>query len=84
MKKVFGAFEQNTSLRAEHEICPANKLLTTANYFLLNTDEHEKFSANKLENANCIFIFVNREHFMLSRVEHKKCSITSGPECSLN
>ena len=38
---------------AEHEIFHANlKLLTIANYFLLNLVEHENFSANKYENAN--------------------------------
>ena len=37
---------------AEHEICPANELLTIANAFLLNIAQHEKYSANKYENAN--------------------------------
>ena len=36
--------------------------------FLLNIAEYENFSANKCENANFvgIFIFVDRENFMLS------------------
>ena len=42
---------------AEHEICPANKLLTIANSFLLNIVEHENFSANKYENANYCWHF---------------------------
>ena len=39
---------------AEHEICPANKSQITDNckFFLAKLAEHEKFSANKYENAN--------------------------------
>ena len=56
------------------------RLVTIANSFLLNIAEHENFSANKYENANfCwqptfvgIFIFIRRENFMLSWVEHEK------------
>ena len=33
------------------------KLLTMPNYFLLNKDEHENFSANKYENANYCWHF---------------------------
>ena len=29
-------------------------------FFMLNSAEHEIFSANKYENANGIFIFINR------------------------
>ena len=50
------------------------KLPTTANSFLLNLAEHEKFSANKYENANHCW-----EKFMLSWVEHEKDFITSEP-----
>ena len=52
-------------------------LLTIANSFLLNIAEHEIFSANKYENANFvgIFIFISRENFMLSSVEHEKSFI---------
>ena len=56
------------------------ELLTIANYFLLNIAEHENFSANKYENAVGIFIFISRENFMLSGVEHEKRFITSGPD----
>ena len=36
---------------------------------MLNSAEHETFSANKCENANFgIFIFISREIFMLSYV----------------
>ena len=62
------------------------KLLTIANSFLLNIAEHENFSANKYENANPIvgiFIFISRENFMLSWVEHEKSFITSRPGISI-
>ena len=44
---------------AEHEICLLIniKLLTIANSFLRNIAEHENFSANKYENANCCWHF---------------------------
>ena len=54
------------------------KLPTAANSFLLNITEHGIFSANKYENG--ILIFISGENFMLSRVEHEKSFITSGPE----
>ena len=61
---------------AEHKIYPANiKLLIFENSFLLNIGEHENFPANEYE----IFIFISRENFMLSWVEHEKSFITSGP-----
>ena len=50
---------------AEHETCPVNKLLTIANYFLLNIAEHENVSANKYENAN---IIISREIVMLIHI----------------
>ena len=57
------------------------KLLTIANSFLLNIDEHENFFANmKIPTIVGIFIFISRENFMLSWVEHEKCFITSGPD----
>ena len=59
------------------------KLQKIANYFLLNIAEHENFSAYKYENANYIvgiFIFISREIFMLSGVEHEKRFITLGPD----
>ena len=48
---------------------------------MLNIAEYENFFANKYENANFvgIFIFISRENFMLSWVEHEKIFITSGP-----
>ena len=43
------------------------KLFIIANPFLLNIADHEKFSANKYENANNgIFIFISRENFIFS------------------
>ena len=50
------------------------KLLSNANSFLLNIAEHEIFSA-----VVGIFIFISRENFMLSRVEHENSFITSSP-----
>ena len=53
----------------EHEISLLIifKLLTVANFFLLNIAKHENFSANKYENVIVgIFIFISREEFMLS------------------
>ena len=41
---------------------------------MLNSIEHEIFSANKYENANLvgIFIFISRENFMLSYVQQER------------
>ena len=55
------------------------RLLTIAKSFLLNIAEHVNCSANKYENVG-IFIFISRENFMLSWVEHKKIFITSGTD----
>ena len=52
------------------------KLLKILNSFLLNIAEHEIFSGNKYENIG-IFIFISRDIFMLSCVEHEKSFITS-------
>ena len=46
------------------------KLLTIANSFFLCIAEHENFSANKYKND--IFMFISRENFMLSWLEHEK------------
>ena len=54
------------------------KLLTIENSFLLNFAEHENFSANKYEIVG-VFIFISRENFTLSWVEHEKSFITLGP-----
>ena len=67
---------------ADHEIYPANKsqIINIANSFLLNIAEHENFSANmKMPTVVGIFIFISRENFMLSCVEHEKGFLTSGP-----
>ena len=48
------------------------KLLTIANSFVLKIAEHENVSANmKMPTIYGIFIFVSRENFMLSWVEHE-------------
>ena len=57
------------------------KLLAMPNSLLLNIAEHENFSANKYENANYSLVFISRENFMLSWVEHENSFITSGPDC---
>ena len=54
------------------------KLLLIANSFLLNMAKHEKFFANKYENAYYylhFFIFVSSENLMLSRVEYEQSVI---------
>ena len=58
---------------AEHEICPAYKFQITniANSFLLNIAKHEQNSANN-ENVVGIFIFISRENFKLSWIDHEK------------
>ena len=67
-KKIF--FSCSTQLSMKFILLITLKLLTIVNSFLLNIAEHENFSANKYENAN-FFIFISRENFMLSWVEHE-------------
>ena len=76
--KVIKLFSCSTQLSMKFVLLINLKLLTIANFFLINIAEHENFSANKYENAN-FFIFISRENFMLSRVEHEKSFITLGP-----
>ena len=58
------------------------KLLTNANFFLLNTTEQQNFSANKYENANyCLHFHIYQQrkfHAQLSWA-WKKTFIDSGP-----
>ena len=70
---------------AENEVCPANKSQIKnfiANYFSLNNAGHEHFPAinMKMPTIVGIFIYISREIFMLSRVEHEKSFITSGQD----
>ena len=60
------------------------KLLIIETFFLLNIAEHEHFSANKYENANLYwnFIFISKEYFRLSWVQHENSFIYSGPGLS--
>ena len=46
---------------------------------MLNSAEHEIFSANKYENANKvgIFICISRENFMLSYIKQERFAIVS-------
>ena len=62
--KFIKLFSCSTQLSTKFFMLINLKLLTMPNYFLLNIAEHENFSANKYENANCSFI--SRENFMLS------------------
>ena len=55
------------------------KLLTMPNTFLLNIAEYENFSTYIYEMQTIIGIFIIRENFMLSWVEHEKSFTTSGP-----
>ena len=76
--KVIKLFSCSTQLSMKFVLLINLKLLTIANFFLINIAEHENFSANKYENA-IIFIFISSENFMLSWVEHEKSFITLGP-----
>ena len=61
---------------AVHEICDILlinlKLLTIAKSVLLNLAEHENFSANECENANCIFIFISGKNSCSAELSMKK------------
>ena len=50
--EVINIFSCSTQLSMNLFMLINHKLLTIANYFLLNIDEHGNFSANKYENAN--------------------------------
>ena len=50
--EVIKLFSCSTQLSMKFVLLMNIKLLTIANSFLRNIDEHEKFSANKYENAN--------------------------------
>ena len=76
--RAYGEITGPTQLSIKFVLLINLKLLAIANSFLLNIAEQEHFSANKYENVN-IFIFISRENFMLSCVEHEKSFITSGP-----
>ena len=82
--EVIEVFSCSTHLSRKFVLLINLKLLIIPNFFLLNIAEHEISSGNKYENANnsWIFIFISRENFMLSWVEHEKSFITSGPECT--
>ena len=68
---------------------PTDALTLTVLTELLNSKppNHKEYciSANKYENATIagIFIFISRENFMLSWVEHEKSFINSGPGFAL-
>ena len=51
--EVTKLFSCETRLSMKFVLLTNFKLLTIANSFLLNIAEHENFSANKYENANC-------------------------------
>ena len=55
--EVIKLFSCSTLLSTKFVLLINLKLLTIANYFLLNIAEHENFSANKYENANYCWHF---------------------------
>ena len=55
--RIYKPFSCSTQLSMQFVLLINLKLLTTANSFLLNITEHENFSANKYENANCCWHF---------------------------
>ena len=77
--EVIKRFSCSTQLSMKFVQLKNLKLLTIANSFLLNIVEHEIFSANKYENVVGIFIFISRENFMFSWIEHEKKITTSEP-----
>ena len=78
--EVLKLFSCSTQLSMKFVLLINPKLLRTANSSLLHIAEHENFSANEYEKANYfgIFIFISRENFMLSWVEHEKSFLTTG------
>ena len=72
--EVIKHFSCSTQLSMKVFLLSNLRLLIIANSFLLNIAEHENFSANKLKMPTVvgIFIFISRENFMLSWVEHEK------------
>ena len=55
--EVKNLFHAATQLSMKYVLLINLKLLTIANYFLLNIAEQENFSANKYENANYFWHF---------------------------
>ena len=56
-KRIIKLFSCSTKLSMKFVLQINLKLLTSANYFLVNTAEHENFPANKYENANYCWHF---------------------------
>ena len=74
---------------AEHEFCPANKSETTNNcnfFFLVKLSWARKFSLLIIWKCHIvgIFIFISRENFVLSWVEHEKKFYNLDLFCSFN
>ena len=55
--EVIKLFSCSTEVSMKFVLLINLKLLTIANFFLLNIAEHENFSANKYENANYCWHF---------------------------
>ena len=55
--QIIKLFSCSTQLSMKFVLLISLKLLTIANYFLLNLAEHKSFSANKYENANYCWQF---------------------------
>ena len=67
----------------EHEICPANKSQMPNNCkFFLAKHRISSLINMKMPTIVGIFIFISRENFMHSCVEHEKSFITSRPNQS--
>ena len=58
--KVIKLFSCSTRLSMKFVLLIDLKLLSTANYFLLNIAEHESFSADKYENANYSYLLTKK------------------------
>ena len=68
--EVIKGFSCSTQLSMKFVLLMNLKLLAIANSFLLNIPEHENFSANKYENANCCWHF----HIYYQRKFHAQLS----------
>ena len=79
VKKLFSC---STQLSMKFVLLINLKLLTNANSFLLNVAKHENslLINMKMPTIVRIFIFISRENFMCSWVEHEKSFISSGPD----
>ena len=74
----------STQLRIKVVLLINLKLLTLANFFLLNIDEHENDSANNMKMPTVVDMLrsISREHFLVGCVENENSFIiASGQGC---